>query len=445
MTRSALIVDDSESACRMLEELLRRHNMQAVSVHSAEKALEYLHNHKPDVIFLDHNMPGMDGLQAVRIIKGNPATAAIPVLMYTAREGEVYLGQARALGAVDVLTKDRVRDHLEEYLAKLGMFEDNAMRDGGGADAGGEELPPRFSAASSNWEDWLQQMQSELSRQMYLILTEEQIAQREQTKRIAALVQDLVASNNDEIVRRMEGLQELHHAEKAVEARKRRWMTAGLVMAGLAFAVALYWQGQRSAAALRELHAQLQTHVTAPRSTAPAAGVPPSSPAPAARPSLQTALDEDFTPTGQRTGREVFALYDSAGAPVGRVLGVDVQAARYQALSPSGYLFTINRLGQAGTALESRYFVEANCVGEPLVEAIPGTVYRDADDQLWFTAPEGDPVDVQPLSMMGEGGECEPIDSGTRALRGLQPNDPDVTRLSVEDEPFRVIANPNPE
>ena len=50
-------------------------------------------------------MPGMDGFEAVSAIKNNPATATIPIMMYTSQEGEVYVGQARALGAVGVLPK----------------------------------------------------------------------------------------------------------------------------------------------------------------------------------------------------------------------------------------------------------------------------------------------------------------------------------------------------
>ena len=61
--------------------------------------------HRPDVIFMDHMMPGMDGFQAVQAIKNNPRTATIPIMMYTSQEGELYVGQARALGAVGVLPK----------------------------------------------------------------------------------------------------------------------------------------------------------------------------------------------------------------------------------------------------------------------------------------------------------------------------------------------------
>ena len=41
----------------------------------------------------------------MQAIKNNPATATIPILMYTSQEGELYLGQARALGAIGVLPK----------------------------------------------------------------------------------------------------------------------------------------------------------------------------------------------------------------------------------------------------------------------------------------------------------------------------------------------------
>ena len=103
--KCALIVDDSKTARRFLGTLLRRHGIRVESAASAEAALEFLGDMRPDVIFMDHMMPGMDGFEAVRAIKNNPATATIPIMMYTSQEGELYVGQARALGAVGVLPK----------------------------------------------------------------------------------------------------------------------------------------------------------------------------------------------------------------------------------------------------------------------------------------------------------------------------------------------------
>jgi CheY-like chemotaxis protein len=103
--KRALIVDDSRSARVILSRMLEQHGMTVDTSESAEQALEYLQRNRPDVIFMDHLMPGMDGFQAVQAIKSDPLTATIPLMMYTSQEGELYVSQARALGAVGVLPK----------------------------------------------------------------------------------------------------------------------------------------------------------------------------------------------------------------------------------------------------------------------------------------------------------------------------------------------------
>ena len=103
--KRALIVDDSRSARVILSRMLEQHDLTVDTAESAEQALEYLQRNRPDVIFMDHLMPGMDGFQAVQTIKADPLTATIPLMMYTSQEGELYVSQARALGAVGVLPK----------------------------------------------------------------------------------------------------------------------------------------------------------------------------------------------------------------------------------------------------------------------------------------------------------------------------------------------------
>jgi CheY-like chemotaxis protein len=100
--KRALIVDDSKSARLLLARVLEKYEIDVDSAESAEAAIEHLGSNRPDVIFMDHLMPGMDGLQAVQAIKNNPRTGTIPIMMYTSQEGELYLGQARALGALEV-------------------------------------------------------------------------------------------------------------------------------------------------------------------------------------------------------------------------------------------------------------------------------------------------------------------------------------------------------
>jgi CheY-like chemotaxis protein len=103
--KRALVVDDSKSARIILSRMLEKYDIEVDMAESAEQAIEYLKSNRPDAIFMDHLMPGMDGLQAVQAIKGNPQTAMIPIMMYTSQEGELYVGQARALGAMGVLPK----------------------------------------------------------------------------------------------------------------------------------------------------------------------------------------------------------------------------------------------------------------------------------------------------------------------------------------------------
>ena len=121
----ALIVDDSRTAQHKLKKLLCRYQLEVDLAASAEAALGYLSYRMPSVIFMDHHMEGMDGFEALRIIKANPSTATIPVIMYTAKgdNDELYAGQAHALGALDTLSKNLMKPaRVEEVLAKLHIF-----------------------------------------------------------------------------------------------------------------------------------------------------------------------------------------------------------------------------------------------------------------------------------------------------------------------------------
>jgi CheY-like chemotaxis protein len=118
----ALIVDDSQTARRVLGKVLEQHRIRVEMAASAEEALDYLTTARPDVIFMDHLMPGMDGFQAVRAIKNNPATATIPIMMYTSQAGELYVGQARALGAVGVLPKQIKPVQVADTLISLNLI-----------------------------------------------------------------------------------------------------------------------------------------------------------------------------------------------------------------------------------------------------------------------------------------------------------------------------------
>ena len=117
--KTALVVDDSKLARYVLKEMLLGFGIKVETAESAEEALGSLSAFRPDVIFMDHMMPGMDGFQAVQAIKNDVKTASIPIMMYTSKDDGMYVSQARALGAVGVLPKKLKPVQLEKVLVQL--------------------------------------------------------------------------------------------------------------------------------------------------------------------------------------------------------------------------------------------------------------------------------------------------------------------------------------
>ncbi len=118
--KNALLVDDSKVARFALSKLLEGREMEVNMAGSAEEALDFLNNHdRPDVIFMDHLMPGMNGVEATRAIKSNPATATIPIIMCTSKKSSAFIQEARNFGVYNVLTKPPQNDGLNLVLNQL--------------------------------------------------------------------------------------------------------------------------------------------------------------------------------------------------------------------------------------------------------------------------------------------------------------------------------------
>lgn len=124
MTKRALIVDDSKTARTVLSGKLKSYGIEVDTRESAAEAIDYLYEESPDAIFMDYEMPGMNGFQALKVIKSNPNTAVIPVMMYTSKAGGLAVSQARALGAVGVLPKQLETQDLEVVLRSMRLMPD---------------------------------------------------------------------------------------------------------------------------------------------------------------------------------------------------------------------------------------------------------------------------------------------------------------------------------
>ncbi|KPP99066.1 response regulator [Marinobacter sp. HL-58] len=118
--KNALLVDDSKVARFALSKLLEGRDMEVNMAGSAEEALDFLNSNKrPDVIFMDHLMPGMNGVEATKAIKGNPETAAIPIIMCTSKKSQSFMEEARNFGVYNILTKPPQTDGLSLVLEQL--------------------------------------------------------------------------------------------------------------------------------------------------------------------------------------------------------------------------------------------------------------------------------------------------------------------------------------
>ncbi len=118
--KNALLVDDSKVARFALSKLLESRDMEVNMASSAEEALDFLKNNgRPDVIFMDHLMPGMNGVEATKAIKGNPDTAGIPIIMCTSKKSSDFTDEARNFGIYSILTKPPQTDRLELALQEL--------------------------------------------------------------------------------------------------------------------------------------------------------------------------------------------------------------------------------------------------------------------------------------------------------------------------------------
>src|SRR5579871_4915269 len=138
--------------------MLEKYDIEVDMADSAEAAIEYLKHDRPDAIFMDHQMPGMDGLQAVKVIKSDPQTAMIPIMMYTSQAGELYVGQARALGAMGVLPKQVRPVDVSKVLYELHLLPDRRGSEvsalvpvelEGGAPV--ERAPPSPAGGADSW------------------------------------------------------------------------------------------------------------------------------------------------------------------------------------------------------------------------------------------------------------------------------------------------------
>ena len=93
--------------------------MHVLTAKDGIEALDVLQDHIPDIVFLDVEMPRMDGYEFAGHVRNNPETADLPIIMVTSRAGEKHRARAIELGVNDYLGKPYQEHEMLEAMQNL--------------------------------------------------------------------------------------------------------------------------------------------------------------------------------------------------------------------------------------------------------------------------------------------------------------------------------------
>jgi CheY-like chemotaxis protein len=93
--KTILVIEDNDLNMKLIKALLKLKNYQTIEAVDAENGIQLAREYHPDLILMDIQLPGMDGLTATRVIKSDSAMKDIPVVALT---GDAMLGDDKKTG-----------------------------------------------------------------------------------------------------------------------------------------------------------------------------------------------------------------------------------------------------------------------------------------------------------------------------------------------------------
>jgi len=100
-----LVVDDEPDAIELIRFNLKASGYEVLTAEDGEEALAKARKFSPDMILLDVMLPEIDGLEVCKILRRDPATASLPIIMLTAKASEIDRVLGLEFGADDYVTK----------------------------------------------------------------------------------------------------------------------------------------------------------------------------------------------------------------------------------------------------------------------------------------------------------------------------------------------------
>ena len=107
-----MVIDDSRTIRKSAETMLGREGCEVLTADDGFEALSLIHEHHPDLIFVDIMMPRLDGYQTCALIKNNSSFRKTPVIMLSSKDGLFDKAKGRIVGSDQYLTKPFSKDEL---------------------------------------------------------------------------------------------------------------------------------------------------------------------------------------------------------------------------------------------------------------------------------------------------------------------------------------------
>ncbi len=119
MSKLILVVEDQEDNRQIIRDMLSATDYEIMEAENGEQALVAVTKHRPDLILMDIQLPIIDGYEATRRIKADPALKSIPIIAVTSYALSGEEAKARAAGCDDYVPKPYSPRHL---LAKIRQY-----------------------------------------------------------------------------------------------------------------------------------------------------------------------------------------------------------------------------------------------------------------------------------------------------------------------------------
>ncbi|KKN96080.1 hypothetical protein LCGC14_0170090 [marine sediment metagenome] len=119
LPKRVMLVDDSKTIRITTGEILEGLGYEVMCCTDGFNAISNMISFNPDLVFIDVEMPRLDGLQTVRLIRANKTFREIPLVMLSSKDGIFDLAMAQNAGATDYIVKPPSQQSIQAVIAKL--------------------------------------------------------------------------------------------------------------------------------------------------------------------------------------------------------------------------------------------------------------------------------------------------------------------------------------